>query len=71
MPHKDPEQRKEANKERMRRKRAAGEAWIDPAKEAARKAAWYFEKGGKQHRLESDRRRLERLREQKISDIRL
>lgn len=71
MPHKDPEKRREANKERMRRKRAEGEAWVNPAKEAERKAEWYSERGGKYRRLLSDRRRLERLREQKISDIRI
>ena len=69
MPIKDPERRREANRERMRRKRAEGVAWIDPEKERARKAQWYYEQGGKERRLINDRRRRELLQEDKLSKI--
>lgn len=48
MPYKDPEKRRAANAERMRRRRAEGTAWIDPDKESERKARWYHEQGGKE-----------------------
>lgn len=67
MPYKDPEKRRAANRERMRRKRAEG-AYVDPAKETERKAAWYAA-GGKQNRLESDRRRAARKKEEKLNDL--
>lgn len=47
MPHKDPDERRRANRERMRLRRAEGTAWIDPDKEAERKKVWYEEQGGK------------------------
>lgn len=68
MPYKDPEQRKEANRLRMQKRRAEG-AWLDPAKEAERKARWYAEQGGKEKRLEADRRRLSARKAEKISKI--
>lgn len=49
MPYKDPDQRKAANAARMRRRRAEGQAWIDPAVEAERKARWYAEGGKEKH----------------------
>jgi hypothetical protein len=52
----------------MRRRRAAGYAWEDPAKEAERKARWYHA-GGKELILASTRRRREQARQQAIIDF--
>lgn len=68
MPYKDPEQRKEANRIRMQRRRAEGAAWIDPEKEKARKLRWY-EGGGKEKMIADQRVRRGEARAEKISKI--
>lgn len=64
MPFKDPEKRRLANAERMRRRRAEGTAWIDPVKEAERKARWYHEDGGKEKIVACNRQRRQQAKEQ-------
>lgn len=68
MPIKDPEKRRLANAERMRRRRAEGDAWIDPEKEAARKRRWYDE-GGKEKIVAANRARRQRANEQGVADF--
>lgn len=68
MPIKDPEKRRLANAERMRRRRAEGTAWIDPEKEAARKRRWYDE-GGKEKIVAANRARRQRANEQAVADF--
>ena len=68
MPIKDPDARRKANAERMRKRRAEGTAWIDPEKEAKRKAKWY-ENGGKEKLRESTRQRRQRAREQALQEF--
>ena len=68
MPIKDPEKRRLANAERMRRRRAEGAAWVDPEKEAARKRRWY-DAGGKEKIVASNRARRQRANEQAVTDF--
>ncbi|MBK1814094.1 hypothetical protein JIN84_00540 [Luteolibacter yonseiensis] len=68
MPIKDPEKRRLANAERMRRRRAEGAAWIDPEKEAARKRRWY-DAGGKEKIVANNRARRQRANEQAVADF--
>ncbi len=53
----------------MRRRRAEGAAWIDPVKEAERKARWYHEQGGKRKLVEANRRRRQAAREQGLAAL--
>jgi len=58
MPYRDPVKRREANAERMRKRRAAGTDWpVDPDKEARRKRIWYLWRGGKEKIQDAEKRR--------------
>lgn len=63
MPIKDPDKRRAANAERMRRRRAEGTAWVDPEKEAERKRRWYDE-GGKEKIMDATKARRQAAKEQ-------
>ncbi len=51
----------------MRKRRAEGAAWIDPIKEAERKARWYHGQGGKAKLVEATRRRRQAERDQGLA----